>query len=198
MLWITPREAYETYAKQVSRPVRFDSFRRWITEGRVVSQKNGHRNEVLKSSAEAFGRLQRHTTPEFLRLRLEKASKNLGEPMFVFLFVDAEDDLDVTGTVAISRGDVKGLRDAALSRVDENTTVKRIAFKYDGVDYAFVAEGRITVCARSVRMSSKDVRALADAASTAVMERLCDELVCAGRLKYGPVTSDGTPTYQAV
>ena len=48
------REAYNLYVAGVSKPMRFDSFRRLITQGRIVSRKQGNWKEVQVQGLRAF------------------------------------------------------------------------------------------------------------------------------------------------
>lgn len=55
------REAYTRYAAGVPDPIRFDSFRRWVTEGRVWSRKVGRFKEIQENCLDAL--IRAHAKP---------------------------------------------------------------------------------------------------------------------------------------
>lgn len=59
MTTLSTRDAYEHYAdamttRTATPPVKFDSFRRWLTNGRAKVKKKGHFRQVIKSSLDAL------------------------------------------------------------------------------------------------------------------------------------------------
>lgn len=54
--WLSMRDAYTHYAEAVPEPIKFDSFRRWVTQGRVRSRKVGRFKEIPLGCLEGFER----------------------------------------------------------------------------------------------------------------------------------------------
>lgn len=52
--WLSTRDAYEFYAKAVRNPVAFDSFRRWLNNGKIKFRKRGRFREVSVDGLKKF------------------------------------------------------------------------------------------------------------------------------------------------
>lgn len=72
------REAYDWYATQVPQPMRFDSFRRVIAEGRIVSRKDGHWKHVQKQALEAYVRVYAQPFEDHLGVWIEDLLERSG------------------------------------------------------------------------------------------------------------------------
>jgi hypothetical protein len=196
MRWVTPREAYALYAAEVEEPVRFDSFRRWITEGRVLSCKAGLRNTVSASSAKAWGRLQARSLESYLSDRLGPVLDLPEEsPAIILVDVVPEDELDFHGTLFLAHGDVDALRSALVEQLEANPEAKTVKFEYEGRSFTCTARGRIIVCMWSTAMQRERLVKWGNAVESALLERLLDDLVRRGILDYGE-DSRGESTFR--
>ena len=82
------RDAYSRYAEVVPNPIKFDSFRRWITEGRIWSKKDGRFKLLLENSLDAFIRV--HAKPLGVRIGDAFLANKTDGPM---LLITVEEEL---------------------------------------------------------------------------------------------------------
>lgn len=86
--WLSMRAAFTRYAEGVTKPVKFDSFRRLVTQRKVWSRKVGHYKEVSANALEGY--IQVVSAP--LSHRVVKAVlDNIHPTGPMYVFVDEEE-----------------------------------------------------------------------------------------------------------
>lgn len=76
--WVSTREAYEQYRASVFRPVRFDSFRRYINKGLIRFRKRGNFRQVSEDSLHRF--IQRIRSNQIKELPKKKTANRQAKP----------------------------------------------------------------------------------------------------------------------
>lgn len=192
--WLPLRDAYARYAEAATKPVRYDSFRRWVFRGQVFGRIEGARWKVSLESALARARLDSCDEAQYVAEKLQAEFPALLSDPWLLVWVP----LDAGEEVILHGGDraqliVDALHDLACDLEDD--PAEDVTFFAGEQKLLCRGAENVSVVWTLEALTDEFLSAISTAALTARLERTLDQLVARGDVEMfdGPTYATRNP-----